>query len=113
MKIEYNKYRVTYLLSLFKMTVDELLSSINKDLKIPITWDDIDQDEIELNHLKRIDKVFNKGLLYYSDPSTPHKDKGISVFFRKENFTTELSIGARKRVREFEDFIELLRHFHS
>ena len=104
MKIEYNKYRVTYLLSLFKMTVDELLSSINKDLKIPITWDDIDQDEIELNHLKRIDKVFNKGLLYYSDPSTPHKDKGISVFFRKEDFTTELSIGARKRVREFEDF---------
>ena len=62
------------------MTVDELLSSINKDLKIPITWDDIDQDEIEQNHLKRIDKVFNKGLLYYSDPSTPHNDKGISVF---------------------------------
>ena len=104
MKIEYNKYRVTYLLSLFKMTEAELLSSINKDLKIPITWEDIDQDEIELNHLKRIDKVFNKGLLYYSDPSTPRKDKGISVFFRKEDFTTELNLGARKRVREFEDF---------
>ena len=32
MKIEYNKHRVEYLLSLFKMTVGELLSSINKDL---------------------------------------------------------------------------------
>ena len=103
MKIEYNKNRVTYLLSLYKMTVAELLSLINHDLKTPITWADIDRDEVEINHLKRIDKVFNKGLLYYSDPSTPSKDKGISVFFRKEKFTTELNIGARKRVRAFED----------
>ena len=103
MKIEYNKHRVEYLLSLFKMTVGELLSSINKDLKIPITWKDIDSDEIELNYLKRIDKVFKKGLLYYYDPAVPVKDKKVSVFFRKESFTTELNIGARKRVREFED----------
>ena len=103
MKIEYNKHRVEYLLSLFKMTVDELLSLINKGLKIPITWDDIDRNEIELNHLKRIDKVFKKGLLYYYDPATPVKDKKISVFFRKESFTTDPNIGARKRVREFED----------
>ncbi len=103
MKIEYNKHRVEYLLSLFKMTVGELLSSINKDLKTPITWEDIDSDEIELNYLKRIDKVFKKGLLYYYDPAVPVKDKKVSVFFRKESFTTELNIGARKRVREFED----------
>lgn len=85
------------------MTEEELLSSINQGLKTPITWADIDQDEIEINHLKRIDKVFNKGLLYYSDPSIPRKDRGISVFFRKDGFSTELNIGARKRVREFED----------
>ncbi|MGI5848237.1 MAG: ImmA/IrrE family metallo-endopeptidase [Candidatus Cryptobacteroides sp.] len=85
------------------MTESELLSEINVDLKTPITWENIDADEIEINHLKRIDKVFNKGLLYYSDPTTPRKDKGMSVFFRKENFTTELNIGAKKRVREFED----------
>lgn len=103
MKIEYNKYRVLYLLSLFKMTAEELLSSINKDLKTPITWEDIDSDVIELNHLKRIDRVFKKGLLYYYDPSVPQVDKRVSVFFRKESFTTELNIGARKRVREFED----------
>ena len=103
MKIEYNKHRVEYLLSLFKMTAAELLSSINKDLKTPITWEDIDSDEIELNYLKRIDKVFNKGLLYYYDPAVPVKDKKVSVFFRKESFTTEPNIGARKRVREFED----------
>lgn len=106
MKIEYNKHRVEYLLSLFKMTAAELLSSINKDLKTPITWEDIDSDEIELNYLKRIDKVFNKGLLYYYDPAVPVKDKKVSVFFRKESFTTEPNIGARKRVREFEDLRE-------
>ncbi len=103
MKIEYNINRVTYLLSLFKMTENELLSAINVDLKTPITWEDIDADEIEINYLKRIDKVFNKGLLYYSDPSNPRKDKDISVFFRKEDFSTQLNIGAKRRVREFED----------
>lgn len=103
MKIEYNKHRVEYLLSLFKMTAAELLSSINKDLKTPISWQDIDSDEIELNYLKRIDKVFNKGLLYYYDPTVPMRDKKVSVFFRKESFTAEPNIGARKRVREFED----------
>ena len=103
MKIEYNINRVTYLLSLFKMTEDELLSAINVDLKIPITWEDINTDEIEIKYLKRIDKVFNKGLLYYSDPYTPRKDKDISVFFRKEDFSTQLNIGAKRRVREFED----------
>jgi len=103
MKIEYNINRVTYLLSLFKMTENELLSAINVDLKTPITWEDIDADEIEINYLKRIDKVFNKGLLYYSDPSIPRKDKDISVFFRKEVFSTQLNIGAKRRVREFED----------
>ncbi|MBO4922772.1 MAG: ImmA/IrrE family metallo-endopeptidase [Bacteroidales bacterium] len=103
MKVEYNKHRVEYLLSLFKMTVGELLFSINKDLKTPITWEDIDSEEIELNYLKRIDKVFKKGLLYYYDPAVPIKDKRVSVFFRKESFTTEPNIGARKRVREFED----------
>ena len=80
MKIEYNINRVTYLLSLYKMTEGELLSAINVDLKTPITWEDIDADKIEINHLKRIDKVFNKGLLYYTDPSSPRIDKGISVF---------------------------------
>ena len=117
MKIEYNKHRVEYLLSLFKMTVGELLSSINKGQKTPITWEDIDSDEIELNYLKRIDKVFNKGLLYYYDPTVPVKDKKVSVFFRKESFTSELNIGARKRVREFEDIktqisaISIMSHF--
>jgi Zn-dependent peptidase ImmA (M78 family) len=103
MKIEYNKQRVEYLLSLFKMTEEELLSSINEGLKIPITSEDIDGEEIELNHLKRIDRVFKKGIPYYLDPSVPAKDQRISVFFRKESFTSDLNIGARKRVREFED----------
>ena len=105
MKIECNKNRITYLLSLFKMTEEELLCAINKDLKNKITWQDIYSNEIELNHLKRIDKVFNKGLFYYSDPTTPKKDASISIFFRKDSFTSDLNLGARQRVREFEEKI--------
>jgi Zn-dependent peptidase ImmA (M78 family) len=85
------------------MTGGELLSSINEGLKKPITWEDIISDQIEINHLKRIDRVFKKGLLYYLDPAVPVKDKRVSVFFRKESFTSDLNLGARKRVREFED----------
>lgn len=85
------------------MTEEELLCAINKDLKNKITWQDIYSNEIELNHLKRIDKVFNKGLFYYSDPTTPKKDASISIFFRKDSFTSDLNLGARQRVREFEE----------
>lgn len=98
-----NKKRIDYLLSLFNMTKDELLVSISKGLKKSIAWSDIYRDAIDINYLKRIDNVFNKGLYYYADPTVPTKDKGVSVFFRKESFGAELNLGARKRVLEFEN----------
>lgn len=103
MKITFNKNRLDYLLSLYKLTQDDLLSMINEGLKKSITLEDISSSKIEVNHLKRIDKIFNKGLYYYSDPNTPTKNNDISIFFRKPTFGTELNIGAKKRVREFED----------
>lgn len=98
-----NKERITYLLSLFKMTVEEFLCAVNKGLKKPFTWESIYRDEIPLNILKRVDKVFEKGLFYYADPVTPQKNKNVSVFFRKSTFGAELNLGSRQRVREFED----------
>ena len=104
MKISQNKYRIDYLLSLYNMRKEELLLAINDEkLKKTITWDDIYCDEIELNYLKRIDKVFKMGLVYYLDPEVPVKNSNASIFFRKDNFNTELNIGAKKKVREFED----------
>lgn len=101
--ITINKERIRYLLSLFRMTEGELLHTAGKGLKRPLRWVDIYRDSIPLNTLKRVDSVFHKGLIYYVDPETPKIVKDVSVFFRKESFETELNLGARQRVREFED----------
>jgi Zn-dependent peptidase ImmA (M78 family) len=86
------------------MTVDELLVLISNGLKNPITKEEIFSNEIEVSHLKRIDKIFNKGLHYYLDPKSPEVSKNASIFFRKTKFDIELNIGARKIVNQFEEF---------
>lgn len=104
MKVEQNISRLKYLLTLYKMTVDDLLLLISKDLKKPLTKVDILSNEINTSHLKRIDKVFNKGLHYYLDPKSPEVSKDASIFFRKNKFESELNIGAKKIVNQFEEF---------
>lgn len=101
--VHQNKEHIPYLLSLYNIDKQELLDSISKGLKKPLQWGDIYCDEINLNNLKRIDKFFNKGLVYYTDPVTPKKEESTSVFFRKKTFNSELNIEDKKRVREFED----------
>lgn len=86
------------------MTVDELLLIISEGLKKPLTKNDILSNEINVNHLKRIDKVFNKGLHYYLDPKSPELAQDASIFFRKSKFGTDLNIGAKKIVNQFEEF---------
>ncbi|MBW6481318.1 MAG: ImmA/IrrE family metallo-endopeptidase [Bacteroidales bacterium] len=104
MKVEQNIARLKYLLALYKMTVDELLLLISEGLTKPLTKVDIFANEININHLKRIDKVFNKGLHYYLDPKSPEVNKDASIFFRKPRFGADLNIGAKKIVNQFEEF---------
>jgi Zn-dependent peptidase ImmA (M78 family) len=104
LKIEQNILRLKYLLTLYKMTVEELLTFVSEGLKNPLTKDDIFSNEINLSHLKRIDRVFNKGLHYYLDPKSPDVSKDASIFFRKNKFGTDLNIGAKKIVHQFEEF---------
>ena len=103
MKVEQNILRLKYLLSLFKMTMEELLIYINDGLINPLTKDDILSKEIKVSYLKRIDKVFNKGLHYYLDPKSPEVSKDASIFFRKTKFDTDLNIGTKKIVNHFEE----------
>ena len=77
---------------------------ISAGLRNPITKEDIFSLEIKVHHLKRIDKVFNKGLHFYLDPKAPETSKEVSIFFRKKSFNTELNIGAKKIVNHFEEF---------
>lgn len=102
-KVSINKERIKYLLALYRMSEEELLREVSKKLRKVLTWEDIYHDSVPLYVLKRIDRVFNKGLFYYADPITPKQEKHASVFFRKATFGTNLNFGARLRVREFED----------
>lgn len=85
------------------MTVDELLVMSSKGLTKLLTKEDVFSSEINLSHLKRIDKIFNKGLNFYLDPKNPEISKEASIFFRKEKFDIDLSIGAKKIVNQFEE----------
>ncbi|MCE1165674.1 MAG: ImmA/IrrE family metallo-endopeptidase [Bacteroidetes bacterium] len=104
MKIEQNISRLKYLLALYKITVDELLLLISKGLKTSISKEDILASEINLSYLKRIDKIFNKGLHYYLDPKSPEVSKDASIFFRKTKFGTDLNIESKRIVNQFEEF---------
>ncbi len=86
------------------MTVEDLLLLVSEGLKNPLSKDDVLSKEIKINHLKRIDKVFSKGLHYYLDPKSPEVSKDASIFFRKNKFGTDLNIGAKKIVNQFEEF---------
>ncbi|WP_229723807.1 ImmA/IrrE family metallo-endopeptidase [Chryseobacterium sp.] len=104
MKVEQNIKRLNYLLSLFNITIDELLMLISEGLQKPITKEEILTENIKVSHLKRIDKVFNKGLHFYLDPKSPEVSKDASIFFRKTKFDADLNIGAKKIVNQFEEF---------
>lgn len=103
MKVEHNIERLKYLLTLLNMSVEELLPIISEGLITPLTEEQIFTPSIELTHLKRIDKVFNKGINYYLDPTNPEVSEEASIFFRKTNFDVDLSFGARKIVYQFEE----------
>ena len=103
MKVKHNIKRIEYLLSLYKMTTGELLLQINMGLKKQIQANDLFGEEIEINHLKRIDKVFNKGLHYYLDENVPVRSDEASIFFRKQRFISDLNLEARKVVNRFEE----------
>ncbi|MGF1637184.1 MAG: ImmA/IrrE family metallo-endopeptidase [Cyclobacteriaceae bacterium] len=86
------------------MTVDELLVLASEGLKKPLTREDVLATEVNVSYLKRIDKVFNKGLHYYLDSKSPEVSKEASIFFRKLKFGTDLNIGAKKIVNQYEEF---------
>jgi len=104
LKVEHNISRIRHLLEMYRMDVQDFLQRISDGLKNPITKEDVFGKEIEVSYLKRIDKLFEKGLHYYLDPKAPEKSKEASVFFRKQSFQNdELNLGAIKVVNQFEE----------
>jgi Zn-dependent peptidase ImmA (M78 family) len=85
------------------MSPSELLEFISKGRK-PVPMEAVFSDLIDPAILKRIDKVFNKGLHYYLDPKSPDINLDASIFFRKSVFETELNFSARRIINQYEDF---------
>lgn len=100
---QHNPDRIRFQLERFRLTVSEFLRRISEKLSNPIEEKDVFGEEIKANHLKRVDKLFKKGINYYLDPSTPKKNKKSSVFFRKNNFRDTLNFRTIQRVNEFEE----------
>lgn len=103
MNVEQNPLRLKHLLTLYRMSEGELLALLNEGRKRLLAEADIFSSSIHLAHLKRIDRVFQKGLHYYLDPGRPVASPEASIFFRKSHFEVEPNLGARKVVRRFEE----------
>jgi Zn-dependent peptidase ImmA (M78 family) len=101
--INLNINRLQHLLNLYKLSKEELLLLINKGRKNPLTIKDLFKSEIKIDYLKRIDKIFNKGLSYYINPDDPIISDDESIFFRKDKFNADLNFASKKIVNQFEE----------
>lgn len=101
--ININIERLNHLLKLYRLSKADILLHINEGVKKQLTEADIFKSEIKISLLKKIDSIFNKGLNYYIDPKDLKESKEESIFFRKDKFNAELSLGAKQIVTQFEE----------
>lgn len=101
--IAINIKKIEHLLKLYRLKIEDVLLQINHNRKRPILAEDIFKSEIKFSLLKELDKIFNKGINYYIDPKEPKASKEESIFFRKDHFNAELTLGAKQRVTQFEE----------
>lgn len=110
---QFNKDRLDYLLALFSMSKEELLSSLNEGRKKLISLEDIDGEEIKISILKKIDEVFHKGLSFYLDFTPIDQNQKTKVFFRKSRFLSVLSMEDKRLVDSFESLKSLLDGYRT
>ena len=99
----YNIAGIEQLIRQFRLEKDEFLGLVSEGLKNKLEWEDIFNSEIQINHLKRIDKIFSKGLSYYLDSSPPIQSQESSIFYSKDQFGTDLNLASKKIVNQFEE----------
>lgn len=108
-----NSKRLDYLLALFGMSKEDLLSSLNKDRKRPFSIEDIYGDEIKISLLKQIDKIFHKGIPFYLDFSPIDTNQKTKVFFRKSRFQSILTMEDKRIVDSYESLKVLLDSYRT
>lgn len=111
--IEINLERLRYLLRLFGLSEIEFMSMLNSGYKRELSREEVFTNEIPLPLLKRIDKIFNKGIYYYIDFSPVNHGSHASIFFRKQSFNGQLNLEARKMVDKFETLKNTLDTYNA
>ena len=101
--VKINVERINHLLKLYGLTKPDFITKVGKGLKKPYSEDEVFSSEIKVSLLKKIDKIFSKGLSYYLDPQQVKENKEESIFFRKDTFNAELNFGSKKIVTHFEE----------
>lgn len=84
------------------MSEDDLLSEINKGRKRLIRKEQVFSPTIDVKILKKIDTIFDKGLPFYLDPTPLQQTGAMSIFFRKQSFSSPLNFTAKKLVDDYE-----------
>jgi Zn-dependent peptidase ImmA (M78 family) len=108
MNVEVNVDRIKYLMKIFNLTKDDFISMLSKGLKKNLTDKDILASNIKLSVLKKMDKIFEKGINFYLNPYPIEINKETSIFFRKDGFSLPINLGARRIISSFEDKKNLL-----
>ncbi|MCK5320566.1 ImmA/IrrE family metallo-endopeptidase [Candidatus Parcubacteria bacterium] len=110
-KIEFkiNPSRLNYLLDLYKLSKKDFLSLLNQKIKRNIVSLKklnriLNQEELVGEMLlKRIDKIFEKGITWYVTTRNIADVKKSSIFFRKDTFNSEIKFESIKVVHKYEE----------
>ena len=73
--ININIERLNHLLKLYNLKREDFLLLLSKGLKKKYTAEEVFSKEIKTSLLKKIDKIFDKGLNYYLDPKQVREAK--------------------------------------
>ena len=65
--VEINLERLHYLLRLFNLSEEEFMVMLNSGYKRELSREEVFTKDMSISLLKRIDKIFNKGIYYYID----------------------------------------------
>ncbi len=101
-EVNFNFNRLQYLLYYFNVDIDFVLDKINEGTKNKVKIQDLKKDKIKLSLLKKIDKIFDKGISFYTSMENIEKTKSKSIFFRKK-VVDDLNFEDIKVVSKFED----------
>lgn len=107
-KLTINPQRIKCMMEIFGLSEGDLLELISTGLKNKIRKEAVFTPHIKKSHLKKIDEVFSKGLSFYTDPEELRKERLSSVFFRKDNFNSDIALGDRQIVHKMETRIHSL-----